>query len=264
MYYILYIDRLFFLNFIMNLFALSLMKLSLRRTVTRFRMILSALLGAVGYIAVIFLPAVSYQFKVILGFTGISILMVFVMYPKSGLSFLTKALTGLYCFAFLFGGVLLFLKKYIVPSGDGAWLYILLPSAILYLLLCFLLKTRQEAVKECKVTLLCEEKELVLKALVDSGNMLIEPISKKPVSVVEERLLTEAGITLHEEKCRAIPYHSVGKKNGILMGYEFPKILLRTQKEEKSIEKAIIAVSQDKLFKSGRYEMLLHPGLLEE
>lgn len=263
MYYILYIDRLFFLNFIMNLFALSLTKLSLRRTVTRFRMILSAFLGAAGYIAIIFLPPVSYRFKVILGFTGISILMVFIMYPKSGFSFLVKALTGLYCFTFLFGGGLLFIKKYIGPSGDGVWLYILLPSAALYFLLCFLLKRRQEAVKECKVTLVCEEKELVLKALVDSGNMLIEPISRKPVSVIEARCLTEAGITLHEEKCRAIPYHSVGKKNGILMGYEFPRLLLQTQKEERSIDKAIIAVSQDKLFKSGRYEMLLHPELLE-
>ena len=163
MYYILYIDRLFFLNFCMNLFALSLMRISLRRTVTRFRMILSAGLGAAGYIVILFLPPFSYLVKVVLGFVSISILMVFVMYPKSGFSFLVKALTNLYGFAFLLGGVLLFLKKYRIFPGDSYWLHILLPSAVVYILLCFYLKRRHEAVKECKVTLLCEEKQLILR-----------------------------------------------------------------------------------------------------
>lgn len=263
MYYILYIDRLFFLNFYMNLLVLSLMKLSLRRTVTRFRMFLSAFLGAVGYIAVIFLPPVSYQIKVILGFTSIGVLMVFVMYPKSNLSFLIKALLHMYGFTFLLGGVLLFMKKYIPPKGDSAWLSIFLPAAVIYFVLCFLLKRRQEAVKECRVTLLCEEKQLVLRAFVDSGNMLVEPISGKPVSVIEARRLGEEGIVLREEKCKVIPYHSVGRKNGILIGYEFPGMVLHMEKEDRKVEKVIIAVSQDNLFRSGKYEMILHPKLLE-
>ena len=263
MYYILYIDRLFFLNFYMNLLVLSLVKLSLKRTVTRFRMILSAFLGAVGYIAVIFLPPVSYQIKVILGFTSISIFMLFVMYPKSGLSFLIKALLHMYGFTFLLGGVLLFIKKYSAFKGDSAWLYILLPAAVIYFVLCFLLKRRQEAVKECKVTLSCEEKQLVLRAFVDSGNMLVEPISGKPVSVIEARRLGEEGIVLREEKCKVIPYHSVGKKNGILIGYEFPQMVLHMEKEDRKVDRVIIAVSQDSLFRSGKYEMLLHPELLE-
>lgn len=263
MYYILYIDRLFFLNFCMNLFALSLMRISLRRTVTRFRMILSAGVGAAGYIAVLFLPPFSYLVKVVMGFTGISILMVFIMYPKSGFSFLVKALTNLYGFTFLLGGVLLFLKKYSIPGGDSYWLQILLPAAVTYLLLCLYLKKRHEAVKECKVTLLCEEKQLVLKALIDSGNMLFEPISGKPVSIVEANSLNVAGISVQEEKCRVIPYHSVGKKNGILMGYEFPQMVVHMEDEDRNIEKVIIAVSEDKLFRGGKYEMILHPKLLE-
>lgn len=263
MYYILYIDRLFFLNFCMNLFALSLMRISLRRTVTRFRMILSAGLGAVGYIVILFLPPFSYLIKVIAGFTSVSILMVFVMYPKSSFSFLIKALTSLYCFTFLLGGVLLFIKKYSNPSGDRYWLYILIPAAVIYFVLCFLLKKRYEVIKECKVTLLCEEKQLILKALVDSGNMLVEPISGKPVSVIEAQSLEKAGISVHEEKCRVIPYHSVGKKNGILMGYEFPEMIVHMENEDRNIEKVIIAVSRDKLFRGGKYDMILHPGLIE-
>ncbi len=263
MYYILYIDRLFFLNFFMNLFALSLMRISLKRTVTRFRMILSAGLGAAGYIMVFFLPPFSYWIKVIAGFTSISILMIMIMYPKCGLSFFIKALTNLYGFTFLLGGVLLFLKKYSNPSGDNAWLYILLPAAVLYFLVCIYLKKRREDVKECKVTLLCEEKQLILNALVDSGNMLTEPISGKPVSVIELQSLEKAGIVVQEEKCRVIPYHSVGKKNGILMGYEFPKMVVHMENEDRNIEKVIIAVSEDKLFRGGKYEMILHPKLVE-
>jgi len=226
-------------------------------------MILSAFFGAAGYIAVIFLPPVSYQVKVLLGFSSISVLMVFVIYPKCELSFLIKALLHMYGFTFLLGGVLLFIKKYSTPQGDGAWRYILLASALIYFLLCFLLKRKREAVKECKVSLLCGEKQLVLRALVDSGNMLVEPISGKPVSVMEAHRLEEAGIVLREEKCKVIPYHSVGKRNGILIGYEFPQMVLHMEKEDRRLEKVIIAVSQDKLFRGGKYEMILHPGLLE-
>jgi len=226
-------------------------------------MILSAGLGAAGYIVILFLPPFSYLVKVILGFTSISILMVFVMYPKSGFSFLVKALTNLYGFTFLLGGVLLFVKKYSNPSEDSYWLHILLPAAVVYFLLCFYLKRRHEAVKECKVTLLCEGKQLLLRALVDSGNMLVEPISGKPVSIIEASSLRMAHISVQEEKCRVIPYHSVGKKNGILMGYEFPKIVVHMEDEDRSIEKVIIAVSEDKLFRGGKYEMILHPQLLE-
>ncbi len=263
MQYILYIDRLFFLNFCMDFFALALMNASLGRSTTRFRMILSALIGAAGCIAVLFLPSLPYIVKVLVGFFGISILMVWVLYPKEKIMFFIKALTSLYGFSFLFGGVLLFLKRYIRPNGDNFLFTVVLPTVIVYFIVFFFLKRKREIQNECEVLLLVEGKSLRMKAFIDSGNMLTEPISKKPVSIVEADCLKKAGITMPDEKCKAIPYHSVGKKNGILIGYEFPEMMIQMKNGEKKAEKVIVAVSGETLFSNGKYQMILHPKLLE-
>lgn len=264
MYYILYIDRLFFLNFCMDFFALALTNISMGRKPSPFRLILSACAGAAGCIAVLFLPALPYVIKVLTGFAGLSVLMIWILYPKENIHFFVKALTSLYIFSFLLGGVLIFLKKYIKTDGNNYIFTVLLPSAVVYFVLRFLLKRKKEVQNECEVILNCGDKQLKVKAFIDSGNMLIDPISKRPVSVIEEACLKKAEIAMPDEKCKAIPYHSVGKKNGILMGYEFPEMRISSRNMDKSVEKVIVAVSKDALFTSGRYQMILQPQLLED
>lgn len=264
MYYILYIDRLFFLNLCMNLFALSLTKVFLGQRTTRLRIVLSAGIGAAGCIAVLFIPGLPYIVKTLAGFLGIGIVMIWILYPKGNVAFFIKALTSLYGFSFLLGGVLLFLKKYIKPDGGNFILTMLFPSMVVYVSLCFFLKCRRKLQNECEVLLFFEEKQVKVKAFVDSGNMLTEPISKKPVSVMEGEVLKRAGIRMPDEKCKVIPYHSVGKQNGILMGYEFPKMMIHKQNTDMELKKVIVAISEDTLFANGKYQMLLHPGLLEK
>ena len=262
MYYILYIDRLFFLNFCMDFFTLALTNIFMERKVSPFRIILSACTGAAGCIAVLFLPALPYVIKVLTGFAGLSILMIWILYPKENIHFFVKALTSLYFFSFLLGGVLIFLKRYIKTDGNNYFFTVLLPSAVVYVLVRFLIKRKKEAQNECEVLLNCGDKQLKVKAFIDSGNMLTDPISKRPVSIIEEECLKKAEIVMPDEKCKAIPYHSVGKKNGILMGFEFPEMRICGRNMDKSVEKVIVAMSRDALFTSGKYQMILHPQLL--
>lgn len=264
MYYILYIDRLFFLNLGMNLFALSLTNFSFGNRASHFRVLFSAGIGAAGCIGILFLPTLPYLVKTAIGFVGISAVMIWLLYPKGNFHFFVKALTSLYGFSFLLGGTLLFWKRFVKPDGNHVILTVLLPAAVIYLLLRFFLKRRKEVQNECEVLLYIGEKEIRLKAFVDSGNMLTEPVSGKPVSVMEKAVLERAGIRLPEEKCRVIPYHSVGKQNGILIGFEFPKMVIRRQFADNETEKVMVAVSNDTLFANGRYQMLLHPKLLEK
>lgn len=263
MYYILYIDRLFFLNFCMDFFALALTNISMGRKLSPFRLILSACTGAAGCIAVLFLPALPYAIKILTGFAGLSVLMIWILYPKGNIHFFVKALSSLYIFSFLLGGVLIFLKKYIKTDGNNYIFTVLLPSAVVYFVLRFLLKRKKEVQNECEVLLNCGDKQLKVKAFIDSGNMLTDPISKRPVSIIEEECLKKAEIVMPDEKCKAIPYHSVGKKNGILMGFEFPEMKISSRNTDKRVEKVIIALSKDALFTNGRYQMILHPQLLE-
>ena len=189
--------------------------------------------------------------------------MIWILYPKENIHFFIKALTSLYGFSFLLGGALIFLKRYIKTDGNNYIFTVLLPSAVVYFIIRFFIKRKKELQNECEVLLNCGEKQIRLKAFIDSGNMLTEPISKKPVSIVESACLENAEIFMPKEKCKVIPYHSVGKRNGILMGFEFPEMKIMMQNQDKSLEKVIVAVSEEKLFLNGKYQMILHPKLLE-
>ena len=70
-----------------------------------------------------------------------------------------------------------------------------------------------------------------MKALVDTGNGLMEPISKKAVSLVGrdyfERQWEKEGKRKEFQpvRFRAIPYHAVGTQNGILHGYDMDRLI---------------------------------------
>ena len=120
------------------------------------------------------------------------------------------------------------------------------------------------------VTLIDEEMEMHMLALLDTGNGLIEPISGKPVCLVgknvfEENMAKEGGRKeFQPQKFRVIPYHSVGKGNGILSGYEMDRLIIDTDERKVIIEKPMIGISEVPVSGNGFYQMILQPELLGE
>lgn len=250
------------LNLVMNFFALYLVKQFIGRSVTRLRLFTGALTGAVLYLLLFLLPGAAFAIKAASIMAVSSILMITIMYPKNHRDIFLKAIASLYGFSFLIGGALLVLKKYLFPQKRGSlWIY--LSGAMVCGLTGYLLRRKKELENECEVLLMCGDKRLKLKAFIDSGNMLTEPISGRPVSVLEAEILEKAEIIMPEEKSKAIPYHSVGKKSGILMGYEFEGMILCLGNEKRSMENVIVAMSEDRLFTDGKYQMLLPKKLFE-
>lgn len=128
--------------------------------------------------------------------------------------------------------------------------------------------TRQQLIYP--VTLIDADMEIHMLALLDTGNGLIEPISRKPVCLVgknvfEENIAKEGGRKeFQPEKFRVIPYHSVGKANGILSGYEMDRLIIDTDERKVIIEKPMIGISQVPVSGKGFYQMILQPELLRE
>lgn len=113
----------------------------------------------------------------------------------------------------------------------------------------------------CEVVLQGAEGPLRIHALVDSGNTLTEPISGAPVSVLDARIfyrLWPEGLS----GFRVIPYHSVGKKSGILKGYPVPQMTLIQQGVEREYRNVYLAVSEE--IAGEEIQMLLPPALLQE
>ena len=109
------------------------------------------------------------------------------------------------------------------------------------------------------VRLYIGEKEFCLKGLVDTGNSLTDPWFHKPVSIVEQRALEsvdEEG--LKELKIHMIPYSSIGKPGGVLMGIVISRMVIEEEEWERTVEKPVLALCRERIASDGRYQMILH------
>lgn len=266
MRYELFVDSLFLINFVMNLYLLMLVDRSTLQTARPGRLLLAAALGGGCYL-LMFLFNIAVPLKLFLGAAG-AVGMLPVAFPVRGLRNLLKLMEKMLVFSFCMGGALIFLLR-TVPLKEGMLTGIfgvLLAGGLLFL---FLGRFPWESKPEdsiCPVTLIRGERQVSVQALIDSGNSLVEPISGKPVSVVDEEIfreLWEGGGQLY----RVIPYHSIGKKRGILEAYLLPELQVELHGMRKVFREVCIAVSAERISAADVSEaesvkMIINPRLL--
>jgi len=173
--------------------------------------------------------------------------------------------------AILLGGSIGILQKWM-----GEKPFSILQMSILPLLLSIIIKKiiRHYLPTKAKllynVTLVCEGVEYTMKGLLDTGNSLVEPISRKAVCIVGREIFEtdckKEGKRKEflPQKFRVIPYHSVGKENGILCGYEMDRLIIDTDERKVIIEKPMIGISEVPVGSPSTYQMILQPELLRE
>lgn len=106
-------------------------------------------------------------------------------------------------------------------------------------------------------------REAVVQALVDTGNSLYEPISHKPVSIIEKQAMEAVFAGVCPAGFRAIPFHSLGKAHGILNGYELTELIIFGENEKIKIERPMVGLFDGNLSAGAAYQMILHPTLTE-
>lgn len=262
MYYELYVDSLFLVNFVMNLYLLLLVNLSVFRTATRKRLILGALLGAGFYLLPIMMGGPRWM-RFPVGIPVGAVLMIVVTFRANSIRAFLEVAEKLILYSVLMGGsMLLIIKKipWLEENSVGIW-GVLGMGAILYLLFGYLAEHKMQQGKQCKVTLVNGENKITVRALLDSGNSLVEPISGKPVSIVEKDIIHRLW-DRDPELYRAIPYHSIGKKHGILKGYSLPEMRIEVNGVPKICKDVYVAVCEE--YVTSEEKMILHPDLLSE
>lgn len=126
-----------------------------------------------------------------------------------------------------------------------------------------------------------EEKSVKIKALVDSGNLLTDPISHNPVIIVyrekvraifDNKILERIDSLMggdfidgenENTELRAIPYASVGNSNGMIIVCRVDKIKLEYQDELNEIDNVLIGFYNEALSKNDKYSALIGLQLLE-
>lgn len=168
-------------------------------------------------------------------------------------------------------GSIAILQKFIFKA-DFSVLRMSIISISMTVVIRFLLQlffiTRQKMYYS--VILYCDGKEYPMKALMDTGNGLVEPISQKPVCLVGKDYFEHQWEKEGERKgfqparFRVIPYHAVGTPNGILSGYEMDRLIIFTDERKVEILKPMIGISEQAVGNRGTYQMILQPQLLSE
>ncbi len=294
-----YLDVVLLENLCMNyiiLFATGyLMKIKMKQL----RLAASSLLGGI-YAVIAYLEILpiysSLGMKMIL-----SILMVYIAFQPKSIKLLGKQLVIFYLTSFVFGGcafaLLYFIKPQNILMRNGVYvgtypIKIALLGGIVGFIIIYIafkiVKTRlhkKDILYNIEITL--QEKKLSIKAMLDTGNLLKDPISGMPVIVVEKeqlysllptRLLDHIeewiggeGEFLNqiEEKelitrFRMIPFSSVGKQNGLMLGFKADQVVIEKEEGTQIGKDVIIGIFNQNLSKDKRYSALIGLDLLEE
>lgn len=111
----------------------------------------------------------------------------------------------------------------------------------------------------CTVKIKGDKEEIVVRGLIDTGNGLTDPLSNKPVAILEEDIWQKMQLAKREDKYKVIPFHSIGKEHGMLEGYEIESLHIEYEEEVKEHNRVIVAVYKGKLSVKGEYRMILPP-----
>ncbi len=287
-----YVDVVLIENLIMNYIILLATGLILKIRIKHIRLILGSLLGAiysiVAYTGILKVYS-SFILKIIL-----SIIIVYIAYNPQAVKKLCKELLFFYLTSFVFGGAA-FALIYIVKPQDilmknGLFLGTYpLKTVILAAIVAFVVVITAFTIIKSKFTkkdMICEievklnSKIIKTEALIDTGNMLKEPITNTPVVVIEHTLLYDCipkEILNHLEdiiggdfekipeeiknvyisKLKLIPFSSLGKQNGMLIGIK-PEYLKIIKEEQINVKENVILGIYDKsLTKKGEYRALM-------
>jgi stage II sporulation protein GA (sporulation sigma-E factor processing peptidase) len=131
-----------------------------------------------------------------------------------------------------------------------------------------------------------DRKEAGLYALVDTGNSLFDPLTNSPVVVVEfnaikdilpleirrifendcekdlEKLTELISGTPWLSRFRLIPFTSLGKENGMLIGFRPDFIEIDSENQRKDIRDVIVGIYNRTLSRNAEYRALLNPDLI--
>lgn len=267
MHYELYIDSLIWINFWMNLYLLFLTNVSTLRTATPQRICLGAVLGALGFIIPICLfpyPLMGMGIGIVVGVIG---MLMFTFRVRRWKTFV-RLLERMLFYSFCMGGSLLFLRniapvwKEILNRPTG----LLTVSGVLFGVIYRIRGTSCDKNFICVAKLKAGNKTQEVTALIDSGNSLVEPISGKPVCVIDRRVYE----SLWEESppgFRVIPYHSVGRKRGIMSGYLLEELEIDCEGIAHKFQNVYVAVSDEDISdecKDKSIKIIINPMLFRE
>lgn len=269
-----YLDVYFSFNFLMDFFVLFLTGIIIKNNKKIYRTIVSAIIGATyATIVMITEDMEIYQksigifqkgigedltklLKIVLTYVVIVYVMELIAYGKYNAVTMTRNMIIIYIITFILSGAV---NAYYCENrvdGINVTKTILLVFFI-EIFLVVLVKRSQKDVSITslyQVTLLVDGNRINVIGLADTGNSLTEPITGKPVSVIQAEELKKI-----PDKILLVPYNSVGKERGLMRAFVADNMIVNGR----TVEKPIIGIHKGSFGGNNRYQLILHPKILK-
>lgn len=225
----------------------------------------------------------------------ISVMIVLIGFESRKLKVIFKQLILFYLVSFTFGGISFMLLFLINPANvvfENGLLVGIYPvkvtiiggilGAIVISVVSYLIRDRMRTKSMlCDLEIFYKGKYQRLKTMIDTGNLLKEPISQTDVIIVEKnslRTIISDDILDHIDdiiqgkwlgsrddiyayKLKVIPFSSLGNENGLLIGFK-PDYIKILDEEECVRDDVMIGIYNGKLCKSNLYTSLIGLDIL--
>lgn len=258
MHYVIYPDTLFMENFICNLLFLTFLKSLFFPAAKGKRIFRAAVMTAMcnTMVSILFFRCnLLLQLVVLLPAAGLMVCDCLEVKDRRRVMFL---LYQLILWTLVLGGVIQILEQWINLESMELVLAVAVSGLIFGILekVFKIYKRQNECMRE--VVLYWNEKSCHIKGFADTGNHLVDPISKKPVSIIT----SEAWHTLLEKDeqplYRFVPYKTVGNPQGIIKGIEIDYMAILEGENSQIIERPMIAITEQPFTGIFHYSILLH------
>ena len=289
-----YLDIVFFENFILNYIIILSTAIISKSKIKLTSIMLSSTIGGIFSILNYLMNMNSLEnmvLKII-----ISILMMLIAFNEYKIKKLIKQLLLFYLVSFTFGGIAFMLLFFIKPQNIimksnhlvGTYpIKITILAGILGFVVIFLI---EKIIKDrlnkksmiCDLEIFYDGKIRKIKTMIDTGNLLKEPISKNDVIIVEKESLE--GIVskdilenikyilkgkwiqeknIYSYKIKLIPFSSLGNDNGLLLGFK-PDYVKIYSDDEITRNDVLIGIYDGKLSKANQYNSLIGLDILNK
>ena len=261
------------------------------------RIIISSSIGSI-YVLIAYITKI-HIYELIISKIFLSLIMVYIAFNPQSVKKMCKQVLIFYLTSFIFGGVALYLIYFLKPQeilikngiyvGNYVLKVIILGGILGFVIIKISMKIIKNKINSkdlyCKIKFKINEKEITTIAMVDTGNLVKEPITNIPVVVVESNLLynilpkeilnnleeilggdfSKISEEIQDEylsKLRCIPYASLGKQNGMLLGIKIDDIEIEFDDEKTKKKNVIIGIYDKSLTKRGEYRALIGIDML--
>ena len=293
-----YVDVIFLENLVINYVILYATGMISKSKIKHTNILIGSILGAI-YSIIYYLINLKIYSNVIIKII-LSIIIIYLTFRPKNFKILLKQVILFYLVSFVFAGATLGII-YMVNSQDitiqngvliGSYTIrtILIGIIIAYIIVIIAFNIIKTKISKnqliCEIVVTINDVEVNTKAMIDTGNLLKDPITGIPVIVVEHILLYDIipkqilnniddilGGDLSKipqeiqneymPKLKVIPFSSLGKQNGMLLGMKADNLKIKYEEEITIKDKVIVGIYNKSLTKRGEYKSLIGINFLE-